>query len=396
MKYPITPEYLEQAPERLVRLYQKLEETVLEYICEQLKTGDANEKTIELIRGMQRRGLPMVKIEKAIRKTLHLSQREYDELFDGAVSRNRAFYGDILDKLSLVGDKARTAALQAQIRAIKRQTGGELQNITRSLGFALRGADGHVQVAGIQEAYVRILDDAAIQMQAGAFGYTGAIRNAIERLTDSGLQWVDYSTGWHNRVDVAVRRAVMTSVSQMSGRYSEELAEEIGATFVEVSAHRGARDVGTGPKNHKNWQGKVYHIGGDITYEGRRYRDFRTVTGYGTGEGLNGWNCRHKWYPFVPGVMERTYTDAELAAIDPPPFTFEGREYTAYEATQKQRQIEASMRNVQRRITAFQAAGDTDACTQAKAKHLGLSREYKRFSKAAGLPEQRERTRVYG
>lgn len=258
MKYPITPEYLEQAPERLVRLYQKLEETVLEYICEQLKTGDANEKTIELIRGMQRRGLPMEKIEKAIRKTLHLSQREYDELFDGAVSRNRAFYGDTLDKLSLVGDKARTAALQAQIRAIKRQTGGELQNITRSLGFALRGADGHVQVAGIQEAYVRILDDAAMQMQAGAFGYNGAIRNAIERLTDSGLQWVDYSTGWHNRVDVAVRRAVMTSVSKISALYSEALMEETGTEYVEVSAHRGARDKGVGPMNHRSWQGKIF------------------------------------------------------------------------------------------------------------------------------------------
>ena len=109
-RYPITPEYLSSAPERLVKLYQDLEETILEYICEQLKTGDANEKTIELIRGMQRRGLDLEKIEKAIRKTLHLSQQEYDRLFDGAVERNRAFYDDTLDKLSLVKEKSREAS----------------------------------------------------------------------------------------------------------------------------------------------------------------------------------------------------------------------------------------------------------------------------------------------
>ena len=396
MKYPITPEYMTGAPERLVKLYQDLEETILEYICEQLKTGDANEKTIELIRGMQRRGLDLEKIEKAIRKTLHLSQQEYDRLFDGAVERNRAFYDDTLDKLSLVKEKSREAALQAQIRAIKRQTGGELTNITQSLGFALRWPDGHVKAMGLRESYTKILDDAAMQIQNGASGYTGAIRSAIEKLTDSGVQWIDYSSGWHNRVDVAVRRAAMTSISQLSGRYSEELAEEINAEFVEVSAHRGARDVGVGPKNHKSWQGKVYHIGGDITYKGKRYRDFRAVTGYGTGEGLNGWNCRHKWYPFVPGVMERSYTDAELKAIDPPPFTYEGQEYTAYQATQKQRELEAAMRNVKRRMVAFKAAGDQDAYNQASARHRALSREYTAFSKAADLPEQRERTRVYG
>ena len=393
--YPITPEYLTNAPERLVKLYQDLEETILEYICEQLKTGDANEKTIELIRGMQRRGLDLDKIEKAIRKTLHLSQREYDSLFDGAVKRNQAFYDDTLDKLSLVGEKARRGGLQAQIRAIKRQTEGELANITRTMGFALRGADGKVTVSGIAQAYTKILDDAVLQVQSGAFSYTGAIRSAIERLADSGLQWVDYDSGWHNRIDVAARRAVMTGISQISGRYSEELADEIDAEFVEVSAHRGARDKGTGPKNHKSWQGKVYHIGGAVTKDGVRYKDFRTTTGYGTGEGLNGWNCRHKWYPFVPGVMERSYTDKELENIDPPPFTYEGKEYTAYEATQKQRQIESAMRNIKRRMVGFQAAGDTEAYTQAKSRYQALSREYRAVSKVAGLPEQRERTKVY-
>ena len=102
-------------------------------------------------------------------------------------------------------------------------------------------------------------------------------------------------------------------------------------------------------------------------------------------------DVRHKWYPFDPDVMERTYTDEELANIDPPPFEFEGREYSAYEATQMQRQIETAMRTQKRKMNGYEAAGDTEAYTAAKAKYNALNAKYKAFSKAADLPEQRQR-----
>lgn len=102
-------------------------------------------------------------------------------------------------------------------------------------------------------------------------------------------------------------------------------------------------------------------------------------------------DVRHKWYPFVPGVMERSYTDEELANIDPPPFEFEGKKYSAYDATQMQRQIETSMRAQKRKMDGYEAAGDTEAYTAAKAKYNALSAKYKAFSKAAQLPEQRQR-----
>ena len=163
---------------------------------------------------------------------------------------------------------------------------------------------------------------------------------------------------------------------------------------MEVSAHRGARDKGIGPENHKSWQGKCYHIGGDKTVDGVLYPDFERVTGYGTGEGLAGWNCRHHWTAYIPGVMERTYTDEELANIDPPDFEFEGKTYTAYEATQKQRQLETAMRAQERKMNGYKAAGDEEAYTYAKAKYRALSAEYKKFSKAADLPEQRQRLKI--
>ena len=102
-------------------------------------------------------------------------------------------------------------------------------------------------------------------------------------------------------------------------------------------------------------------------------------------------DVRHKWYPFVPGIMERSYTDEELANIDPPPFTFEGKKYSAYDATQMQRRLETAMRAQKRKMIGYEAAGDKEAYTAAKAKYRALSAKYKAFSKAADLPEQRAR-----
>ena len=394
MKYPLTGDYLQNLPEPMQKLYRDLEDSIFQYICEQLGTGDANEKSIEMIRLLQRRGLSLREIEKRIQRTLGLTKRELDRIFDGAISRNSAFYTDTLDKTRLLTDPARVAALEAEGAALRAQTLDELTNITRSMGFATRGPDGRVAATPILEAYQRVLDVAAIQVQSGAFSYDESIKNAIRQLAASGVQWVDYESGWHNRIEVATRRAVMTGISQLSARYREAMREDLGTEFVEVSAHRGARDKGTGPENHKSWQGKVYHVGGDTTYKGVRYPDFERVTGYGTGEGLNGYNCRHKWYPFIPGVMERSYTDEELAHIDPPDFEFEGKTYTAYEATQKQRQLETAMRAKKREMIGYEAAGMDQEYKYAKAKYRALSSEYKRFSKAADLPEQRQRLKL--
>ena len=394
MTYPITGDYLEALPEPLMQLFRMLEDDIFAYICEQFKTGNANDKSVELIRQLQRGGLPLKEIEKRIQKTLRMSQQEYDRLFDDVIERNRSYYNGTLDKMGLVSSRVYTMALQAQEAAIRAQTLGELVNITRSLGFAVPGITGKIIPGTIQETYTRLLDVALVQVQSGTFSYTEATKNAIDKLAASGLQWIDFPSGWHNRVEVAVRRAVMTGVSQISAQYSEALREELDTSFVEVSAHRGARDKGVGPENHKSWQGKVYHVGGAVTKDGVRYPDFEAVTGYGTGEGLNGWNCRHKWYPFVPGVMERSYTDEELEHIDSPPFTFEGKTYDAYGATQKQRQIESAMRIQKRKMEGYAAAGDKEAYTYAAARYKRLSQEYKAFSKAAGLPEQRQRLKI--
>lgn len=397
MKYPITPDYLSNAPDPLVSLYEELEDDVMRLICEQLKdTGEANATALERIRLLQKRGLSMAKIQKRIQQITGLSKNKVDSILKDAIQRNVAYYGNTAYKLNVQFTAERRAGLQAEISAISAQASGDVFNITQSLGFAVRKMDGTLAFQPIAEAYQNALNRAEVAVWSGGLDYNTAITRAVKELADSGIQTVDYATGYHSRADVAARRAVMTGITQISAKYSEALAKDIDTDFVEVTAHRGARDKGTGPENHKSWQGRVYHKGGEVKEGGVLYKDFEAVTGYGTGEGLCGWNCRHNFHPFVPGVMEPTYTEAELKSIDPPPITFEGREYTMYEATQKQRQIESGLRNIKRRMIAYDASGQKEAYTASAVKYRRLYDEYESFSKAADLPKQYDRGNAAG
>ena len=388
MRYPITPEYLASAPDPIVRLYSDLEAKILEDICRRFKlSGEATESAIAQIKILRKQGVKMKKIEKIIKRTLDLSGKELQEIFERAVDRNREYYDHLLSKAELLSEVE--TGISKEILAIQKQTRDEFVNLTQSLGFAIK-TGAKTEFLPIAKTYQKILDDASAQVLSGGMDYNTAIKAAVKRLTDSGLQTVDYASGWHNRVDVAARRAVMTGVSQLSAQYAEQTAEILETDLREVTAHMGARDTGTGWQNHKAWQGKVYSV--SDTHP--KYPSIYDVCGWGRVDGLEGANCRHHHFPFVEGVSTRTYTDEQLANIDPQPFEYQGRTYTAYEATQKQRQLETSMRKYKRDVIGYEAAGLTEDAQDAAIKLGRLSKEYKEFSKVAGMRTQPERAQV--
>ena len=138
--------------------------------------------------------------------------------------------------------------------------------------------------------------------------------------------------------------------------------EEMDCEFVEVTAHEGARPT------HAVWQGGVYHRGGAVVQDGERYEDFEAATGYGTGPGLCGWNCRHNFYPFYPGISVRNYTDERLTELDARNIPYGGGLYTRYEITQMQRALERRVRKYKRRYLAETAAGVDAGQSAAKLK----------------------------
>lgn len=387
-KYPFTPELLDAMPEELAELYRGLEDTLLIEICSRMKLRDElNEVTVQDIKALRSHGIDLKEIENAIRKATGISEKKLNELIDDVVERNQKYYTELIALAHIT--QPETLVSVEDTWAIYEQTKQTMRNITRSMGFLVDAGRTMLPPA---KAYQWALDNAVMQVQSGAINYNQAIKTAVKQLADSGLKVVDYESGHRDQIDVAARRAVMTGVNQICAKYTEQSAQYLETPYFEVSAHAGARDKpGPSPwSSHKDWQGKVYSIrAGDI------YPSIYDVCGLGAVDGLEGANCRHRRNVWVEGVSERTYTDEQLAHIDDDlGCDFDGKKYTAYEATQMQRRVEREARKLKREKAAYKAAGLHEDETAVNIRLRRLNAKYKAFSVAAGLPEQRERMKV--
>ncbi|MDD6526508.1 MAG: hypothetical protein PUF31_01620, partial [Oscillospiraceae bacterium] len=249
--------------------------------------------------------------------------------------------------------------------------------------FAVRNADGTVHFTEIGKFYQDTVDNAINGIANGVFDYNTALKKAVSALTNSGLRTVDYASGWSNRVDVAARRSVMTGIAQLTGKINEQNAEELGTDMFEVTWHGGARP------SHQAWQGRWY-----------TKKQLVSVCGLGTVTGLSGANCYHDYYPVIPGISEPTYTEEQLREMNRKeniPVEYGGKQYTKYEALQRQRRLETKMRAQRQEIHLLEVGGASeDDIIAARCRYRVTSGEYTRFSKAVDLPQQRERVTVDG
>lgn len=408
-RYPFQPDILDALPEELAELFRSLELTLLEEICSRLKIADQlNEVTVQDIRALRAHGIDLEEIKAAIAEATGTGADKLEALLDDVVARNQTYYTSVIDLAQVTAPQRLMD--EASVAAIRRQTLSAYRNITGSMGFlVVRG--GRLTLLPPAQAYQWALDSAELQIQSGAISYTQAIGGAVKQLAERGMcvaydesgnvlpNRVAYESGHIDHLDVAVRRAVMTGVNQLNQQYREQSMEYLETDLVEVTAHLGARnkDGPNGWENHAAWQGKVYRWSAKPRASTGGYPDFERTCGYGSVTGIGGANCRHSYWPYIEGVSERTYTDAELEAMKPenrPKIRFEGREYDDYQATQKQREIERTVRKLKRRKAAFGAAGLTEDAQAANIRLRRLNEEYRNFSRAAGLKEQRERMRV--
>ena len=384
----LTPDYLHGAPAELEELFLRLEEDIIADICRRIaKAGYLTDSAEHQVLRLRELGAGTEYIKQKISEYSALSDEAVDRLFFDAAQTSDEFYRKAYDKANVgYTPYEYNDFFQQAVTASVNQTKGELRNFTQSMGFSYRGSNGQVRFHGAAEAYRDCLDYAYMQVMTGAVDHNTAIRNATRRLTEGGLQFVDYASGVRCHADVAARRAVLTGLSQMTGKVSEHNAAELGTDIVEVDAHAGARP------DHAQWQGKWYSLSG----KSKKYPSLKAVTGYGTVTGLKGANCRHDFYPVIEGISEPSYTEEELKNIDPPPFEYNCKTYTYYEATQRQRAMERSMRKTKREILAADATDDKDSFAEKSVLLRRQKEEYGRFSKAAGLSVRNERAQVGG
>jgi hypothetical protein len=373
-------EYKKQLSGQIERHFLNLEQAILEDIVRRIKKSGKITSTADWqINRLRIIGYSSEDIKKMIKETLKLSYPEVFELYDRVIDWEYVRSKDIYEQVNAEYiPYEENKELQQLTDGLIQQSNDELRNITQSMGFYVDYGNGKLVMTPLADIYQNYLDQAIMGVVYGTFDYNTMIRKVVTQLTNSGLRQIDYASGWHNRVDVAARRAVMTGVSQLTGKISDMNAEKLGTEHFEIAWHSGARP------SHAVWQGKVWSK-----------KELVAVCGLGTGPGLLGWNCYHEYYPFVKGISERNWTDewlAEQNRKESTPKTFNGKEYTLYEAKQQQRKMETAMRAQREKVVLLKQGGaDPDDVMIARAKYQGQLNEYSRFCKKMGLVQERER-----
>lgn len=394
---------LELFPKNIEEIYAGLENDIMNNIIRRIaETGEITRTADWQLNRLYNMGADKTDIKKHIQEALNLSDTEIEQLYSDTLKegylRDESLYQAVGQEFIPFEENM---ALQQLIEATKQQTAKQLKNITRTMGFAVKQPNGRKTFKTVDDYFKDTMDNAFMHVLNGTFDYNSIIRKVTDEMTRSGVRSINYDSGIFTRIDVAARRAILTGVNQVTSKINSDNMQKLDTEFVETSWHSTARPT------HQVWQGRVFYWdranpNAEKIEAGVLYKSFIRETGYGEVDGLCGANCRHTFYPFIPGISVRTYTDEQLEELnrqENEKKEYNGKEYNKYEATQYQRRLETSMRKYRQDISLLKQSGladDSDEVIAAKCKYQTLSKKYSDFSEKMGLREHRDRVNVDG
>lgn len=331
----LTPEYLKRVAEGSEDIASSLHSYIIGRIIEaiMIRMGRGEKYILTSsdrwrIQILQDAGYLLQDITQEIARYTQLQREEVAAAMEEAGVKAMAY-----DKAVYEAAGITTEALEqspALVRILQRDyeaTMGEWSNMTRTTAEAA------------QSLFISECDTAYHKVVSGVVSYTQAVGEAVETVAKNGVV-VQYPTGHRDTIETATARAVRTGISQASGDISMQRMKEQEWDIILVSAHIGARtgDGGANPGNHLWWQGQFY----SRTGQDKRFPPF-SLTGYGTGEGLGGWNCRHS---FGPGDgVNNPYKDIQTADNE-----------RMEKLEQRQRALERRIRKTKQAVMALQTA----------------------------------------
>lgn len=326
---------------QLLALYHQLEDDIIaDMVLRMMRMGFVSESTAYQAQVLQTAGLLYDDIIAMIAQRTDASVEQVKALFEDAGVQTVEIDNEIHEEAGEAPvDIRQDSGMKQVLEAGYKKTLGTMKNLVSTTASTT------------QKAFIAACDRAYMQVSSGAFSYQQAIRIAVKNLADSGA-YVTYPTGHKDRIDVAVRRCVLTGVGQTAAAVAKKRAEDSGCDYMELTAHSGARP------DHAKWQGQLVRIRGngkEKTIDGLKVFTLHEI-GYGKGDGFKGWNCRHNWHPYYPGLSTPNYTQAELKKLDEKSVPYNGKKYTEYEVSQMQRTAERKVRALKRRTLAAQTA----------------------------------------
>ena len=325
----LNPRYLRDVPEGIAEYFDELETRMLKDIARRISQNDyMMTSTAEYqMHKLEELGVSMSEIEQAISEVLNITDTKVKEIIHDSSYRSVQKDNDMAKAAGI--EPPHPDLTQAILNGI-RSTNTEIRNICNSMASAANMAFEHA------------LDQAYLSVSSGAFSFADAVKTAVNDLGKNGIRWIDYPTGAHRRADSAIRNALRTGVNQTAARCQEQNLDEMDCNLVETTSHMGARP------EHAKWQGMLFWRKTPVD----GLQNFYEATGYGTGAGLCGWNCRHNFFPNFDGELSFEHYDEEANAKQ-------------YELDQEQRYNERKIREWKRR-QAVNKAGGVDNAREAK------------------------------
>lgn len=332
----LEPEYFYGKSEKMVEMYQDLENWILQDIAGRLlKSGDLSGTADRELWKLEQMGLHRQEIIKRLSQLTGKSRNEIRRLLRDSVmtsfSSDSEVLGKVTDVVPLLQNNDVILAMDAELR----KTMGELGNLTRTT------------MLQSQKDLLNMLNEVDFRVASGLQSYSSAVCEVLDRYAESGVM-VNYPTGSRRTLEAAVRCCVVTSMNQTAAEVTNQYIIQNNVEYVVVSEHVGARfdkKNPTGISSHDWWQGKAYKIHGSEPgfpnlLESTGYDiDFEKKRGYCANLlGLHGYNCRHShgpWYKEL-GTRRQTVNKEESQK--------------RYDLEQQQRAAERAIRKIKRQL----------------------------------------------
>ena len=376
----LNDEYLQSISQPLYEITQQMSNDTVGIIANRIKTiGTMTASDANRLRNTMRIA-DFKQIESQLSKLTGLGTSEIDRIFDDVAKQNEVMAQTLYEYRGIEQiPYAKNKELQLIVNAALKNAKSDFLNISSTRAFNLNG-----KVTTLSKVYNQAVDKAIFEVSQGTVDYNTSMRKTVLELANSGLQTVDYNSGYSRRLDSSVRMNLFDGIRQLSSEMRLQQAAEFGSDGVEISVHALCSP------DHTQIQGQQYSTTEFEQLQNSLIRPIGTM------------NCRHTVFPIILGVSEPVYTPKQLDKIADNSnkiVTFTGVsgndiEMTRYDFTQYQRQVETSIRRLKDKQSAISQLGDDLYAKQLNSKIRAYTSEYKRISEEVGISAKLKRLTV--
>lgn len=382
-------EALEKAINAIMKQIGIVNTLYIRKIAAQIKRiGELNASSVNRLVAMAEMNADIGEITDQLRVAIGASNQAIQKLYEKALEEAYADprFAVYLDEQPDALQPEARQRIEWYTQALYRQTAGSLANFSNTTAVSL--------------SYRNAVDRAILATSTGVGSYTEAMRDTIRQLGRAGIQ-ITYASGYHRRLDSAVRQNIVDGVNQINKQASIMIGEEINAQAgeniydaIEISVHaRSAPD-------HEPVQGRVFMLAEyDKLQAGVPFQDIDGRQYGAIKRPIGEWNCRHTPMTFSTKYSKRKWTEDQLEQFrkeNEQGCEIDGKHRTLYEAMQMMRNIETAVRREKDTAVAAQAAGDDTLRQQCQRNINALVRRYAEIAKASGNAEKRQRMTVEG